>query len=133
MFSPDARLVRLEIVRDRADKRRDKAIMALGGVCPGCKIETDPRDLKVIPLTEIAKKWSKQLLFRRIIEDLDPMKLARLVCKKCHFNEVEERRLMRVKAKRSNKIGMFYWIGGVKVEEGKRAYSDLGVEYLEKA
>lgn len=148
MISPEARFVRLETIRDRADKRRDAAIKALGGVCPGCKIEDDPRDLKVIPLTEMAKKWSKQLLFRRIVEDPDPRGMARLVCKKCHFNEVQERKFIGVSFSKpkGEGTGEFYWIGGVRVEQIRKVtgispqgfliihprHEDLGMELLLK-
>lgn len=148
MFNLDARFIRLEIVRDRADKRRNEAIKALGGVCPGCKIERDPRDLKVVPLTEVSKKWSKQLLFRRVAEASVPGELARLTCKKCHFNELQERKFIKVAGGkvREKGTGEFYWIGGERVEQMRKRtgiddkgylviypkHEDVGVELLER-
>lgn len=133
---------------DRAFKKRAEAIKALGGVCPGCRIENAPRDLKILALTEEAKKWSQLVFYRRVREDPDRDTFARLICNKCRFNEGQERKFASVQALKAGEkgTGEFYWVGGVRVEQIiKRTgvskdgqlivhprHEDIGVEFLMK-
>lgn len=111
----EARARRLEEVRNRAERVREAALVALGKVCPKCFIPKDSRDMRILPLSEEGRKWSKQLLFRRIAEAFKPGEVARLLCKECLFNESQEKVVAKEKGKGGT--GEFYWIGGQRVEQ----------------
>lgn len=115
----EARAERLEAVRARAEKVREGALKALGRVCPKCFIPKDSRDMRILPLSEDGKKWSKQLLFRRIAEAPIPLEVARLVCKECLFNENQDRAVAgaTVEPTLGGGTGELFWIGGQRVEQ----------------
>lgn len=117
----DVRDFRRAAARERAAKIRNEAIKALGGRCPKCYIEDDPRDLKIIHITEESKKWSLVVFYRRVAEYPDRDKFARLICNKCRFNEVQASRVATgAKEPKSEGTGEFYWIAGVRVEQKRR-------------
>lgn len=125
----DARDFRREAARLRAERLRNAAIKSLGGKCPRCMIETDPRDLRIIRGPE-AKLWSDVVFHRRVAEYPDRDKLARLICTKCKFNEFQEARLAAYRGNKGPKevkgTGEFYWVAGVKLEQkgNKVRYDD---------
>lgn len=124
----------------RYQRVRREAVNALGGVCPQCLIERDPAFLYIEALSEIAKCWSQVLFYRRVADDPS---IARLICGNCRSNE-RSAKWMKEKmdkvASRENGTGMFYWVGGQRIEQLKRKapgalvktlYYDIGVEELE--
>lgn len=141
---PDMDLRRRAASKERWSLRyvrvRREAVDALGGVCPQCLIERDPAFLYIEALSEIAKKWSQVLFYRRVSDDPS---IARLICGNCRSNERSAKWMKEKMDKvtsRENGTGMFYWVGGQRIEQLKRkapgmivkvAYEDLGVEELE--
>ena len=123
-----ARDFRREAARLRAERLRNEAIQALGGVCPKCMIERDPRDLRILR-SEESRLWSIVVFHRRVAEYPDREKFSRLICTKCKFNEVQMERYNASKRERKEPVGTgeFYWVAGIRLEQkGKKTIYDDG-------
>lgn len=100
---------------------RNKALATLGGKCACGK--TDPKELHIVGLTIEAREWSQSLFYKRLIDTFreggDPTKLGKIICIKCRNTGMT---LAAMERREANKgTGEFYWIGGQRVEQVRKA------------
>jgi hypothetical protein len=133
-----------------ARNRRNAAIEAMGGRC-GCG-ESDPAKLLLIAKTDEDKGLSQVVFYKVIILSDFKEERAELICKRCRINRSVEERLAKEKElgiqKENPGTGVFYWVGGQKVEQMRRGgivtvgnvitswrameHYDLGIDQLYK-
>jgi|SRR6516164_2551540 hypothetical protein len=121
------RQARLDRWVDNTRKRREKAVLALGGSCMGCG-ETDQERLRITAIPKEARGWGRSKLHAEILERVssgrDPKELAILKCGQCWRTELTEaavrHNLEKMEQLKKPGTGIFYWVGGQKVEQMRR-------------